>query len=115
MAAEIADSPAIGQCLPTDAVQHLFGDAELGAEARAPALRRGARADRERRPARLRRLLRDRALLLPEVLGVAGPDRALLGGGAEDEADPLPDPRPRAPVPQPARARVADRVRRHPH
>ena len=55
------------------------------------ALRRGPGADRERRPARLRRVLGDRALLLPEVLLLARPARALRGRRAADEADQLPD------------------------
>src|SRR4051794_34263805 len=99
----------------SDEVQHLLGDAELAAEAGPAAVRRGPRADRERRPARLRRLLDRRALLLPEVLRVAGPDRVLRGRGAAHGADPVSHARPRAALPQPARAGVPDRLGRHPH
>ena len=78
---------------------------ELAGEVDRPALRRGARADRERRPARLRRLRRDRALLLPEVLGVGEPVRAVRDGRRAHAPDQLPDDAPRPPVPQPARPR----------
>ena len=87
----------------------------MAGEGASAGLRRGTRADRERRPARLRHLLGDRALLLPEVLGVARSDRALHRSGAAHEADQLPDARPRAPVPQPDGAGLADRECRHPH
>ena len=72
------------------------------------ALRRGARADRQRRPARLRRVRGDRALLLPEVLHLRQPDRPVRGRRAADAGDPLPDDAARAPVPQPDRAGERD-------
>ena len=76
--------------------------------------RRGARADRERRPARIRRLRRNRALLLSEVLDLREPDRALRRRSPAHEADPVSDDAPRAPVPQPAGAGLRDRRHRHP-
>src|SRR5204863_293919 len=48
----------------------------------------------------------------PHQPGLARPDRALLGRGATDEADQLPDARPRAPVSQPDGAGLADCLRR---
>ena len=98
-----------------NAVQHLLGAPVVAGEGSGAGLRRGARADRERRPARVRHVLGDRALLLPEVLGVAGSDRALHRRGPADEADQLPHARPRAAVPQPDGAGLADRQRRRPH
>ena len=56
-------------------VQHLLGDPELAWQVAGDDVRRGARADRERGPARLRRLRDHRALLLPEVLDLGEPDR----------------------------------------
>ena len=76
---------------------------------------RGARADRERRPARLRLLRVDRALLLPEVLDLGAPDGALRRRRAADEEHPLPDDAPRPAVPQPDGAGLGDRRDGHPH
>ena len=50
------------------ALQPVLGAAAAPGQDRRAALRRGARADRQRRSARLRRLRGHRALLLPEVL-----------------------------------------------
>src|SRR5438477_5351591 len=93
-----------------DEVQPLLRAPALAGQERGAALRRGARADRQRRPARLRHVRRDRALLLPEVRLLARPVRPLRSSRAANERHHLPDARPRAAVPQPGGARVPDRL-----
>src|SRR3990172_10971077 len=90
--------------VPRDEVQSLHRDPAAPWEDSRADVRRGARADRERRPARVRRLRGDRALLLPEVLDLDEPDRALGGRRAADEEHPLPHHAARAAVPEPPRA-----------
>ena len=84
------------------------------ADARA-AVRRGARADGQRGPARLRHVRGDRALLLPEVLDLEQPDCPVRGRRAEDAEHHVPHDAARPAVPQPARAGLRDRRHRHPH
>ena len=98
-----------------DEVQHLLGDPAAPRADPGAAVRRGARADGQRRPARLRRLRGRRALLLPEVLDLDEPDGLLRSGGAADEEHPLPDDAARPALPQPAGAGLGDRRHRHPH
>ena len=98
-----------------DEVRAVHGDPASPREDAGEDVRRGARADRERRSPGLRRLRGDRALLLPGVLDLCEPDGAVRGRRAANAADPFPDDAARASVLESAGAGLGDRRHGHRH
>ncbi len=97
------------------ALQPVLGAPAASRQVASTALRGGARADRQRRPARLRLLRRDRALLLSEVLDLDEPDGALRSSCTAHEQHPLSHDAARAPVPQSDGSGRRDPRHGHPH